>query len=186
MRRIMMSGVLLLLCSALLGATVFREQVAQAAEKISPVRIANTPAEPVPVHEQGTVAVREQATLQPVQVAQFGSFPTGQRFSSEETLYTVPAGKTLVIEAFSASSIMSPDDRFMDARLEMDLNGEEVNWFLQPTDEGVFSSTNGHVFRGSALVGGYAGPGTTVRAAATRDGTSLSGTAVSSRLWAVS
>lgn len=57
MRRAAIASVLLLLCSAFLGATVFREQVAQAAQAILPVRVVNTPAEAVPVSQQGTVDV---------------------------------------------------------------------------------------------------------------------------------
>jgi len=46
---------LVLSCSAVLGATVFREQVAQAARTIMAVEVVNTVSEPVPVRQQGTV-----------------------------------------------------------------------------------------------------------------------------------
>lgn len=57
MRRVVLTSVLLLLCSAVLGATVFREQVAQAAQAILPVKVVNTTAEAVPVSQQGVVDV---------------------------------------------------------------------------------------------------------------------------------
>jgi hypothetical protein len=57
MKRALLASTLLLLCSAALGATVFREQVAQAAQAILPVRVTNAADEPVPVREQGTVDV---------------------------------------------------------------------------------------------------------------------------------
>jgi hypothetical protein len=57
MRRVLIPTVGLLLCSAVLGATVFREQVANAAQNIMPVRVMNTAAEPVPVSQQGTANV---------------------------------------------------------------------------------------------------------------------------------
>jgi len=49
MRKTSMAIALVLTCSALLGITVFREQVAHAAQAILPVKIMNTSAEPVPV-----------------------------------------------------------------------------------------------------------------------------------------
>jgi hypothetical protein len=46
-----------LLCSAVLGATVLREEVAQAAQAILMVKVVNTAAEAVPVSQQGTADV---------------------------------------------------------------------------------------------------------------------------------
>jgi hypothetical protein len=176
MRRVVIPTVVLLLCSVVLGATIFREQAAQAAQAILQVRVMNTPAEAVPV--------REQATLQPVQALEFGSFPTGERFSSEVTLYTVPDGKTLVIEAFTAGSNMAAGDVFDEARLQVEVSGfsDGFTWYLHPVDQGVFGGTGARIFNGSDLVRGYAGPGTTVMASAVRDGTSLSGTSVEFRI----
>jgi len=57
--------VIVVISSAVLGATVLREQVAQAAQAILPVKVVNTAAEPVPVVQpgaasvQGTVSVRD-------------------------------------------------------------------------------------------------------------------------------
>jgi hypothetical protein len=169
-RRALIATALLVLCSTFIGATVFRGQVAHAAQAILQVRVMNTAAEAVPV--------REQANLQPVQALQFGTFSTDQRFSSEETLYTVPASKTLVIEGFSLISNQSATDVVKDARLTVETGTESFSWFLQPADEGVFSGTGARIFRGSDQLRAYAGPGTTVVAEAVRDGTSLSSTSV--------
>jgi hypothetical protein len=173
MRRHAIIGALLLIgLGVALGATVFRTDIAQATGLAQSVTVSNTPAQAVPV--------REQATQQPVQARRFGSFPNGDRFSEDETLYTVPEGKTLVIEAFTAGSNMSASDEFEEARLSVELTGfsDAVTWYLHPVDEGVFSSTGARIFNGSAVVRAYAGPGTTVEASAVRDGTSLSGTSV--------
>jgi hypothetical protein len=170
MRKAVLASVLLVLCSMVLGS-VFREDVAQAAQAIIPVKVVNTPAEAVPV--------REQATSQPVQAQVFGSFVSGDNFSSEETVYTVPAGKMLVIESFTGASIMDATDHLMDAVFRVEVSGflDSFNWYLQPVDEGV-AHTGARVFRGSEQVTAYAGPGTTVKATASRRGDALAGTAV--------
>lgn len=170
MRRPVAYIALAMLVGIILAATVLRNEAAQAKSLAQSVLIGNTAAAPVPV----------KSTLQPVQAFVFGGFPTGERFSSEETLYTVPAGKTLVIESFTVGSNMSADDRFMHAVLQFELSGFSNNfdWFVQPADEGV-ASTGARVFRGSMQLTAYAGPGTTVTAEAVREGPNLSGTSVS-------
>ena len=55
---------LLLLAATLLGATVLREPVADAATATLNVFVTNDSAHPVPVHEQGNVKVSEQAVTQ--------------------------------------------------------------------------------------------------------------------------
>ena len=60
--------VLLLVClSTVLGATVLREPIAQAAEKLTPVFVTNDAANPVPVVQQGTADVRVTNASLPVQ-----------------------------------------------------------------------------------------------------------------------
>ena len=183
MRKALLAGALLVVCSMVLGATVLREPIAHAATPFQNVLVMNSDTQPLPVKAPQPLPVREQAHLQPVQVSQFGSFPTGDRFSSEETLYTDPAGKTLVIESFSTGSAMGPNAVMKDATLDVELNGflSGSRWNLIPTDEGVFSQSGARVFRGSTLMRAYAGPGTDVVASARRDGADgdLSGTAVS-------
>ena len=68
-----------------LGATVFRTDIAQATGLAQSVTVANTPAQAVPV--------REQATPQPWAM---------QLVINSD--YTVPTGKTLVIEYVNAAS----------------------------------------------------------------------------------
>jgi hypothetical protein len=129
------------------------------------------------VHDSGTVTVKE--TLDPVQVSVFGSFAAGSRFSdSQLVLYTVPAGKVLVVDTLTASSNMAAVDHMLDALFELSLNGESFSVFVQPVAEGIFTSTNTSVFRGTQKITAYAGPGTQVKALGTRDGASLSSTAV--------
>src|SRR5262245_24119610 len=129
------------------------------------------------VHDSDTVAVKN--TLDPVQVSVFGTFATGSPFSdSPLVLYTVPAGKVLVVDTLTTASNMNALDHMLDADFELSLNGEIFDLFVQPAAEGVFTSTNAAVFRGTQKVTGYAGPGSQVTVRASRDGASLSGTAV--------
>lgn len=59
---------LLLVCmSVVLGATVLREPIAHAAEKLTPVFVTNGAANPVPVAQQGTADVRVANATLPVQ-----------------------------------------------------------------------------------------------------------------------
>src|SRR2546423_4005453 len=94
MRRAIVPALLLVLVSVVLGATVFREQVAQAAATLM-VREQNTDAQGnIKVHEQGTAAVRaanEEVTVQKKFSETQANFCAGD-------IYTVPAGKRLVVE----------------------------------------------------------------------------------------
>jgi hypothetical protein len=111
MRRVLVLSVLLVLCSAVLGATVFREQIAQAAQNIMPVRVVNTAAEAVPVREQGTpsvtlagtptVNVGGTVTVQPAREP-FQQFVGGSSDGSEECVsLAVPEGKRLTLESLA-------------------------------------------------------------------------------------
>jgi hypothetical protein len=132
----------------------------------------------IKVHDSGTVTVT--GTVDPVQVSTFGTFAAGSRFSDGSlVLYTVPAGKVLVVETFTTSSNMSAVDHMMDATFELSLNGESFHVYVQPVAEGVFTSTGASIFRGTQKVTAYAGPGSQVTVLASRDGASLSSTAVS-------
>jgi hypothetical protein len=53
--------------SSILGATVLREPIAYAAEKVTPVFVTNNDANPVPVEQQGTSDVRVTNASVPVQ-----------------------------------------------------------------------------------------------------------------------
>ena len=56
MRRSMFTAAIVLVLAAVLGSTVFREEVANAAQNLS-VFVTNDAAHPVPVRQQGTLTV---------------------------------------------------------------------------------------------------------------------------------
>src|SRR5215208_6458652 len=102
MRRIVVSGVLLLLCSSLLGAMVFREEVAQAAQAILPGKVTNTAAEPVPVtgtvSVNGAGAVADPATQPYQETSHIGqSETTCTQFGCEVDATAVPERKQQVV-----------------------------------------------------------------------------------------
>jgi hypothetical protein len=74
MRRRAGLAVLIILAGMVLGATMFREQVAQAAMAIMKVQVVNPSTAPVPVHEQGTANVNvTNPNSSPVPVAPQGT-----------------------------------------------------------------------------------------------------------------
>ena len=93
-------SVLLVLCSAVLGATVFREQVAQAAQAILPVKVVNTSTEPVPVTAPTALAVNDVDEREPFETRLDLSLDDGDFGDGEG--FTVPEGKRLVVEFISA------------------------------------------------------------------------------------
>jgi hypothetical protein len=110
MRRALASVLLLLVCSAVLGATVFREQVAEAAQAILPVRVVNTSADPVPV--SGTVAINGTAAVEvadertPFEIRVDADI--ANEFFGSSGHFTVPDGKRLVVEFISVSVRLPP------------------------------------------------------------------------------
>src|SRR5215831_19740731 len=100
-RRASIGALLLIGVGVVLGGTVLRDQVASARSLAQSVIVSNTSANPVPVtaastlpvHEQGTVAV--QSGNEEVSITKSYSDPSG--FCGGD-LYTVPTGKSLVIE----------------------------------------------------------------------------------------
>jgi hypothetical protein len=99
MRRVAVFCVLLLVGSAILGATVFREQAARAAAAILPVKVTNTAAEPVPVVLGGTAAVEVADQREPFEKRLDADADGG--FFSSTAGFTVPEGKRLVVEFIS-------------------------------------------------------------------------------------
>ena len=172
-RQATLGALLLIVLGVALGATVFRSDIAQATglKQSQSVIVDNTAAEAVPV--------REQAALQPVQVRGFGTFAKDATFTGDVTLYTVPAGKTLVLDSFSFQTALDPNDHLIDGRLDVEL-ASSTNEFLlnQPAvDEGL-TTLGARVFAGAAQLTLYAGPGTDVLASAARGGSDLGGTGV--------
>jgi hypothetical protein len=112
MRRKAFIGALLLIgVGVVLGATVFRTDLAQATGLAHSVTVDNTAANPVPVREQnldgfGNIKVHEQGTAAvrsvDEEVATHAGAVNTQISSCLTDLYQVPAGKLLVIEYISA------------------------------------------------------------------------------------
>jgi len=175
----MMNRLFVLLACTGLGVVTASEPARAQGRPAAPVQELNVDAHGnIRVHEQGTASVK--SVIEPVQKSTFSSFATGERFTDEVTLYTVPAGKVLVIDAVTVSSVLSPSDRLFDATFNVMLDDPILPFEIrvQPAAEGVFTSTNGNVFSKTQAITAYAGPGTAVTARASRDGTSLSGTAI--------
>jgi hypothetical protein len=155
---------------------------AAGADSTKDVIVANTAAHPVPVAVQGTPVVTVAGTvataapaLTPIQKTQFATFASGSRFSSTAELYTVPSGKELVLQTVSvASNLFAGDQRLMHVLFQAQ-SGDTIPFTInvQPVDEGIFSQTNAHIFRATQAVTAYAGPGTTLTAVGTRDGTAI-------------
>ena len=173
-RRIVSSGTTLAavaLTWAMLGATPARAQTPSV-----PVRITNTP---VPVAVQGTPSVLVGNTLaapiptrcvneparQPVQRTELLIFAAGDTIK-DQTLYTVPAGKRLVIEEASVRAQLfdgvSQAMVFIRSFADGNIGGHYVP--LQPVGpvDGM-----GTVLVGTELLGAYADAGTTVDASIT-------------------
>ena len=135
MRRIVVSGVLLLLCSCVLGATVFREEVAQAAQAILPVRVMNTAAEPVPVtgtvSVNGAVQVSNPATQPYQETIHFNqSATTCTQFVCEVDFPAVPAGKRLAVTFVSATYGLSPGGTLASVELGINASFNEPSILL--------------------------------------------------------
>lgn len=170
-RKALIGALVLIGVGVVLGATVFRTDIAQATGLAQAVTVANTASNPVPV--------REQAALQPVQVRDVGTFANDATFTGDVTLYTVPAGKTLVLESFSFQTAVSGDDHLINGRLDVELasSTNEFTWNQPAVDEGL-TNLGARVWAGTAQMTAYAGPGTTVVASASRGGTTLGATGV--------
>jgi hypothetical protein len=93
---------LLLGVATILGATVFREQVAAAAPPIRNVFVTNDFKSPVPVIAAGPV--------QPVFISDPNIFFSQGTFRATKVLYQVPAGHLLVIESVSVDTFVDTDD----------------------------------------------------------------------------
>jgi hypothetical protein len=109
-RRALIGALLLIGVGVVLGATVFRADIAQATGLAQSVTVANTPAQAVPVREQnldgGNVKVHEQGTVSvrsaDQEVSASASCIADLSDTCGGTLYTVPAGKQLVVKYISA------------------------------------------------------------------------------------
>jgi hypothetical protein len=123
-RHAVLGGLVLIALGVVLGATVFRADIAQATGLAQSVTVDNTPAQAVPVreqnldsgnikvHEQGTASVRnvDNPARQPVMLNDRRIFPNASS-SFVDDLYTVPANKALVIEYVHAQLFLPTDDQ---------------------------------------------------------------------------
>lgn len=139
------------------------------------VIVVNDVAQAVPVQIQGTadVYVVNRAAVEAVQKTQFVTFASGSAFSGEATLYTVPAGKRLVIDSVTiASNLTGASQQLMHVLFSV-TNDDIVPYTIsvQPVAEGLFAQTGANVFRKTVAITAYAAPGTAVTAIGTRDGT---------------
>jgi hypothetical protein len=193
MRRRTLIGVLTLIgVGVFLGTTVFREEIAQAAQSII---VTNTPDQAVPareqnldangfirVHEQGSAPVKLDRDGNVVRVATSRSSPVdvdevdtprsepfqaGQ--SSGSVSYTVPAGREAVLEYVSAG--FCPGQSLLGIRIVTTVGGVDVTHFLPALAPANFGVAGGPVHI-------YADPGTPIVAfpiGASNCGVSVSG-----------
>ena len=152
MKKAIITALLLVLGSVVLGATVFPEQLARATPGIQDVFVTNSTREPVPVHEQGTADV--SVTNAPLAVRESGETAVQRSLGwtipgcggAATDFYTVPAGKYLRIEQVTLLQPL-PQDPIAWFRVQTD----GVPHWLEHNRDGV-----------SQLVRLYASPGSTV------------------------
>lgn len=138
MKKALIPAFLLLLGSTILGATVLREPLAQAAAPIASVFVSNDASSPIPVREQnldanGNVKVHEQGTAnvnvngvvttQPAQPANsFSLAPRGigDLQTEEGCDQSLPAGTRWFISSFAAANA---SDSNLEANLALYLRG---------------------------------------------------------------
>lgn len=157
------TAVLLVVSALVLGSTVFREQVAWAAQAVD-AHITNLDANGnIMVHEQGTVRDADQPALQPFQRYFEGRF-AGNQFSACDTA-AVPAAKRLVIESVSFRSyLLDSAESYVQVSVENTAGGVRARHWI----EFVQVPTEPHAWHGSELVRLYADPETTVSMCADR------------------
>jgi hypothetical protein len=123
-RRAIIGALLLIGVGVIVGATVFRTDIAQATGLAQSVTVDNTSANPVPVREQnldgnGNVKVREQGTVR----VDAASTPARDAFERElvihtlDECFTVPTRVRLVIQEVSGTALVD--------------TGESSGWVIQ-------------------------------------------------------
>lgn len=161
MRRQAIIGALLLIgVGVVLGATVFRADIAQATgfDKPTNVVIANSPAKPVPVLEQGARTA----------FAFFKNDSFGSPEDSHVISFTVPAGKRLVIQSVAVNGALAPGVKLVGTAVQAHVNGQLEDYIMAPTFTG--TTTGGRDFYiASQPATIYADGGTEVDVFATRD-----------------
>ena len=172
MRRVLVSLLLLALGASVLGATVFRDEVATAASSAS-MFVNNDAANPVPV-------VAQKPTAGDPGRSAFAYFKSSE-FGSEESPhaeFTVPAGKRLVIESVSVVANLPTGQSMLSGSIDATVNGKLQDYFLAPTFTGVLRVNANRLFVASQQTTLYADGGTDVHVFALRDSISTSGLAI--------
>lgn len=134
MNRAVIGALALVVVSAILGATVFREQVARAAPPITSVFVTNDASQPVPVRQEGTAEVSVTNSVLTVRELQGVPFQDHFQFtfsgtSSDTALYTVPAGRRLRIDLVTLHDLGSAPG-FRHFIVTPILDGSAVNHYL--------------------------------------------------------
>jgi hypothetical protein len=159
--------VLLLFGATILGATVFSEPVAWAAQSVDANIISPLDNGNVKVHEEGTASVREENLdrLGDIKVHEQGTVPTRsvndevsitKKMDCGGDFYTVPADRKLVIEYIGAYSLVQGAQAY--GRL-IHLGDNGIDVFLPVVFEPQLFGTQSS----SAAVHYTVGPGTTLR-----------------------
>ena len=179
-QRALIGALGLVLIGVILGATVFRSDIAQATglKQSQSVIVDNTPAEAVPVREQnvdgGNVKVHEQGTANvkvtntptvvetgtPIQAEQVYSF---NGLSFDDAMYAVPAGKRLRIDLITFHDQNRPVG-IGQFEVSTTVGGSQVHHFLATSTQ----AHDGDVATDPVTI--YADPGTAVRFFVSLDG----------------
>ena len=146
------------LVAALLGATVFREQVARAADKAQSVFVTNDAAQPA------SVTSTDDPGRQAFAFFQNDSF--GSPEDSHSVAFTVPAGKRLVIESVSINAALETGTgRLVLTAVQADVNGRFEDYIMAPTFSGTAAGND--LYTASEATTIYADGGSEVRVFAT-------------------
>jgi len=150
MRKAIIPAFLLVLSGLVLGATVLREPLAEAASPFTNVIVGNDATNPIPVREQntdanGNIKIHEQGTV-PVSVGSPAAPPepftmtvrcTGNddpTTCSANSADTVPPGKRFVVQTMSATGNAFGPARVSDFEVAVKTDGDFTNWPMLATE----------------------------------------------------
>jgi hypothetical protein len=134
MRHVWISALVLVLGSVVLGATVFRTQVAAAADKVQSVFVTNDAAHPVPVTSL------DDPGRQAFAFFQNDSF--GSPEDSHVEQFTVPTGERLVIQSVSINAAVDigTGQKIVSTAVQAHVNGHLEDYIMAPTFTGTSTS----------------------------------------------
>jgi hypothetical protein len=177
MRRQIIGGSLLLVVSGVvLGATVFRTDIAQATGLAQSVVVSNTASQAVPVREQGRVSVTSTDDPARQAFAFFKNDSFGSTEDSHVVSFTVPNGKRLVIQSVVVNAGLSTGtgQKLVLTAVQARVNGNLEDYLMAPTFSGT-TSGGLDIYTASQATTIYADGGTDVNVFATRNTQSGSG-----------